>query len=243
MANPVKFANFSYDSAYIASNGKYDRLVKIWSRLSFGSDDTRFDFSYLSHPATVTNMHWRRPFHVEQTIENVLYTICADNILRIWAATDPHDLHLLQLWAQIDMAESIQPRGLELASNVRFAFIIDSRDFMLATEHAVQAKAALNDKEDYAEDHLIEVANRNPEICIVLDDRGHMSAWGLENVGCKARQTTNIFNVAHVDGVSLQLPSNSQSDDSYVQFYNFCHHASGGLNVLIHHFDGKIECF
>src|ERR1700677_1067418 len=44
LANTTKFANFSYDSAYIASTGRYDRLVKIWRRLSFGSDDTRFDF-------------------------------------------------------------------------------------------------------------------------------------------------------------------------------------------------------
>jgi WD40 repeat protein len=243
VANAVKFANFSYDSAYIASTGKYDRLVKIWRRLSFGSDDTRFDFSYLPHPATVTAIHWRRPYHVDQTIDNVLYTICADNVLRIWAATDPHGLQLLQLWAQIDLKESIAPRGLAPAdnSNIRFAFIVDGRDFMLATEHAVQARGA--DKEDHALSHLIEVANRSPEICIVLDGLGNMSAWGLENVGCKARQTTNIFNVAHVDGLDLGLPMDLTEDSSYVQFYNYCNLDGGGLNVLIHHFDGKIEVF
>jgi hypothetical protein len=243
VANAVKFANFSYDSAYIASTGRYDRLVKIWRRLSFGSDDTKFDFSYLPHPATITAIHWRRPYHVDQTIDNVLYTICADNVLRIWAATDPHGLQLLQLWAQIDLKESIAPRGLAPAdnSNIRFAFIVDGRDFMLATEHAVQARGA--DKEDHALSHLIEVANRSPEICIVLDGLGNMSAWGLENVGCKARQTTNIFNVAHVDGLDLSLPMDLTEDSSYVQFYNYCNLDGGGLNVLIHHFDGKIEVF
>ncbi|TVY58160.1 Regulator of V-ATPase in vacuolar membrane protein 1 [Lachnellula cervina] len=243
LANPVKFANFSYDSAYIASSGKYDRLVKIWRRLSFGSDDTRYDFSYLPHPATVTAIHWRRPYHVDQTIDNVLYTICADNVLRIWAATDPHGLQLLQLWAQIDLKESIAPRDLAPAENsdIRFAFMIDGRDFMLATEYAVQARGA--NKEDHALSHLIEVANRSPEICVVLDGQGNMSAWGLENVGCKARQTTNIFNVAHVDGLNLGLPKNLADDSGYIQFYNYCNSASGGLNVLVHHFDGKIEVF
>ncbi|RDL37231.1 WD40 repeat-like protein [Venustampulla echinocandica] len=245
LANTVKFANFSYDSAYIASTGQYDRLVKIWRRLSFGSDDTRFDFSYLPHPTTVTSVYWRRPYHVEQTIDNVLYTICADNVLRIWAATDPHGLQLLQLWAEIDLKESIQPRGLGLAeaSNIRFAFIIDGRDFMLATEHAVQAKAAESDKDDHALSHLIEVANRSPEICIVLDGLGNMSAWGLENVGCKARKTTNIFNAAHVHGLELGLPKDLTVDSSYVRFYNYCNKESGGLNLLIHHFDGRIEFF
>jgi len=219
--------------------------VKIWRRLSFGQDDTRFDFSYLPHPATVTNLHWRKPYHVEQTVDNVLYTICSDNVVRIWAATDPHGLQILQLWAQIDLKESIQPRKLSFAepSSIRFAFIVDGRDFSWATEHAVQARAAGHDEEDHALSHLIEVANRSPEICIVLDELGHMSAWGLENVGRKAWQTTNIFNIAHVDGVDLDLPEDIQDDSSYVQFYNYSNKSGSGLNLLVHHFDGKIGVF
>ena len=242
LANHVKFANFSYDSAYIASTGLYDRLVKIWRRLSFGSDDTRFDFSYLPHPTTVTNIHWRRPYHLDQTLDNVLYTLCADNIMRIWSATDPHGLQVLQLWAQIDLMESIQPSLLSPTSKIRFAFIIDGRDFILATEDSVQSKGTSEHKDDHGLAHLIEVANRSPEICIVLDEHGRMSAWGLENVGCNPRQTTNIFNVAHVDGLQLNLPQ-TQETSNYIQFYNFCNKSGGGLNLLVHHFDGKIEVF
>lgn len=245
LANPVKFANFSYDSAYIASSGTYDRLVKIWRRLSFGADDTRFDISYLPHPDTVTNMHWRRPYHADQTIENVLYTTCADNSVRIWTATDHHGLQVLQLWGQINLKESIQARSLGEAqtSNLRFAFVIDGRDFMLATEHAIQTRATINQKNDDSVSHLIEVASRTPEICIILDAQGHMSAWGLENVGGKPRQTTNIFNITHVDGLKLGLPNVIDEASSYVQFYNYCNTAGGGLHLLIHHFDGKIEFF
>ncbi|TAQ89313.1 hypothetical protein B7494_g2375 [Chlorociboria aeruginascens] len=245
LANTVKFANFSYDSAFIASTGRYDRLVKIWRRLSFGEDDTRFDFSYLRHPATVTNMHWRRPYHLDQTIDNVLYTICTDNVLRVWVASDPHGTQILQLWASIDLEESIQPRTFPVSevSNIRYTFIIDGRDFTKATEHAVQERGADTQKEDHALAHLIEVANRNPEICVVLDGQGHLSAWGLENIGCKTKQTTNIFNVAHVDGLGLGLPKKSGNDEAYIQIYNFCNHSGGNLNMLIHHFDGKIEYF
>lgn len=245
LPNTTRMAQFSYDSAYIASTGTYDRFVKVWRRLAFGADDTKFDFSYLPHPAAVTGMHWRRPYHVDQTIDNVLYTICADNKLRIWAATDPHALQVLQLWAEIDLQESIQPRGLDPAeaSKVRFAFMIDGRDFMAATEYVVASKSGENDKDDHALSHLIEVASRSPEICVVMDEKGHMSAWGLENVGCKARQTTNIFNVAHVDGLDLGLPKDLSEDSNHVQFYNFCNKSGGGLNVLIHHFDGHIDFF
>ncbi|KAF7950431.1 hypothetical protein EAE96_007716 [Botrytis aclada] len=245
LATPVKFAKFSYDSAFIASSGKYDRFVKIWRRLSFGNDDSRFDFTYLPHPRTVTNMHWRRPFHIDQTIDNVLYTVCADNLLRIWTPTDAHSLQSLQIWGQIDLHESIKPRGLDgdKVSKLRFAFIIDGRDFTVATEHAVQERAATDPKEDHALAHLIEVANRNPEICVVLDEHGHLSAWGLENIGSKTKQATNIFNIAHVDGLELGLPAELDDDASYVQLYNFCNHSGGNLNVLAHHFDGKIEFF
>ncbi|KAG9243053.1 WD repeat protein-like protein [Calycina marina] len=242
LANHVKFAHFTYDSAYIASTGRYDRLVKIWRRLSFASDDTRFEISYLSHPATVTNIHWRRPFHQDQTIDNVLYTLCADHMLRVWSATDAHGPQVLQLWSQIDLTESIQPPILATGSELRFAFIINGRDFILATEHAVQSREASEDKNDHGLAHLIEVANRTPEICIVLDGQGRMSAWGLENVGVGPRQTTNIFNVAHVDGLNIKLPQ-TQDDLSYIQLYNFCNKSGGGLNLLVHHFDGKIEVF
>jgi hypothetical protein len=244
LANPVKLANFSYDSAYIASTGIYDRLVKIWRRLSFGADDTRFDISYLPHPDTVTDMHWRKPYHVDQTIDNVLYTTCADNIIRIWTATDHHGLQILQLWTQIDLKESIQSRSLAdtRMSSLRYAFVIDSRDFILATEHAVQARASDNNKEDDSLAHLIEVANRTPEICIVLDERGSMSAWGLENVGGKPRQTANIFNIAHLDSLHLDLPD-AVDESNYVRFYAFCNSTGGGLYLLIHHFDGKVEFF
>jgi hypothetical protein len=178
-------------------------------------------------------------------MENVLYTICSDNVIRIWAATDLCNLQSLHFWAQIDLKESIQPRDLAFAgsSDVRFAFIVDGRDFSWATEHAVQARASGNDQEDQALSHLIEVANRSPELCIVLDESGHMSAWGLENVGHRARQTMNIFNVAHVDGLDLDLPEGLGDDSCYVQFYNYCNKSEGGLNLLIHHFDGRIGFF
>jgi len=162
--------------------------------------------------------------------------------MRIWSATDPHGLQVLQLWAQIDLMESIQPSLLSPTSKIRFAFIIDGRDFILATEDSVQSKGTSEHKDDHGLAHLIEVANRSPEICIVLDEHGRMSAWGLENVGCNPRQTTNIFNVAHVDGLQLNLPQ-TQETSNYIQFYNFCNKSGGGLNLLVHHFDGKIEVF
>lgn len=219
--------------------------MKIWRRLSFGSDDVRFDFTYLQHPQTVTDLRWRRPFHFDQTIDNVLYTISADYVLRMWAVTDPHGLQILQLCAQLNLKESIQADSLTSKDNsgLRYAFIIDGRDLTKTTEHAIQEAHVTNHIQDQALDHLIEVANRSPEICVVLDERGHMSAWGLENVACKDHQTTDFFNISNVCGLKFNISLNPTEFEDFVQLYNYCCFLRGNLCVLIHHFDGWIELF
>ncbi|QDS72950.1 hypothetical protein FKW77_008419 [Venturia effusa] len=241
LANAAKYTQFSYDTSLIASVGRYDRLVKIWRRLSLA--DQRFDYAYLPHPALVTGIHWRRPVHRDQTFENVLYTVCADNKLRIWSPGDSHGLSILQLWAEIDLFESIQPRVLSPERSAkRFIFIIDSRDFTAATERLVQ-QASSNEQSELGMAHLIEIANRGPDVCVVLDEEGNMSAWGLESVGCKVRKPGDIFNIAHIEGMKLHFNSEASGIDNNVQFYSFCNEATGGFCVLMHHFDGRLEWF
>jgi WD40 repeat protein len=241
LANPAKYALFSYDTSLIATAGKYDRLVKVWRRLSLA--DERFDYGYLPHPALVTGIHWRRPFHRDQTFDNVLYTICADNKLRIWAPGDTHGLAILQHWAEIDLMESIQPRSLLPAdkSTKRYAFLIDNRDFTAATERVIQ-QASDDEQSQLAMAHLIEVANRSPDVCVVLDERGNMSAWGLESVGCKVRKPGDIFNIAHVEGLRVHFGPSASGLEENVQFYPFSGGAdTPGFCLLVHHFDGRLE--
>ena len=243
LSRPAKLAAFSPDANLVASTGIYDRLIKLWRRQSFGAD-TRFDFTYLLHPKTVTGVHWRKPRDREQSFENVLYSICADNKVRIWIPADSHGLQVLQLCAEIDMKESIQPRQIQLTnqSNERYAFIIDSHDFKLATERAMQAAAHENLEENYALEHLMEISKRNPEVCVVLDGRGNMSAWGLESIGCKSRKPANKFNIAHVENFGLSKFQASCIGESNLQFLNFCsEELSSTFTLLIHHFDGRIE--
>ena len=243
LPKPVKIASFSYDASLIASIGHHDRLIKMWRRQSFGSDDTSFDFTYLPHPMAVTAIYWRRPHDRQQTLDHVLFSICADSKIRIWAATDPHGLQVLQLWAEIDMQEAIQPRQIETLdrSSKRYAFIIDSKDFNYSTERAVQATSSDDQQEHNALEHLLEVARTSPEICVVVDQHGNMSAWGLENVGCKARKTTDKFNIAHVENVKLSFIRDVQAEQDNTQFFTFCtQQTESPFTLLVHHFDGRI---
>ncbi|KAJ4390451.1 regulator of (H+)-ATPase in vacuolar membrane [Neurospora sp. IMI 360204] len=241
LANPVRTASVSYDSAYIASVGQYDRLVKVWRRLSYGSDDVRFDFLYLPHPQAVTNIQWRRPRHIDQTIDNVLYTFCTDNKLRLWTGSDGHSHQHLQLCATVDLAVSIQDRALEdpPVSPLRWAFILHGRDLSAATEKAVQE--ARPDQDTTALEHVIAVANRSPEVVVVLDGRGHMSAWGLENVGSRS-QKCNIFNIAHVTSPEFDFLKGVTTNVPHVEAYSYCN-TGIHLHILLHFFDGTVEVY
>ncbi|KAL6159202.1 regulator of (H+)-ATPase in vacuolar membrane [Exserohilum turcicum] len=244
LANPVKFAVFSPDAELIASTGKYDRLLKIWRRTAFGSAGQRFDYFYLAHPKAITGMHWRRPFHKEQLADHVLYTICADNKVRVWVAGEHHGVDGMHMWAEVDLMESIMERHVPLdrQSKKRFAFFIDGKHFTHAAERAMQQASPEEKDHGIALHHLIEVGNRNPEICVVLDDRGNMSAWGFENVGANSRKLTDVFNIAHVDGLHFHFAKEPKPIEDNVQFYTFIgDKPDSELTVLSHHFDGRIE--
>ncbi|PYH99699.1 WD repeat protein [Aspergillus ellipticus CBS 707.79] len=242
LAAPVKFAQFSPDATLLVTTGQYDRMAKVWRRLAFGTD-IRFEVSYLPHPKAVTGIHWRRPYHREQSMENVFYTLCADNKIRVWATIDHHAPSALQLWAQIDMAASVQPRHTEDSEMTRrYGFIVDSRDFCVATERAVQR--GTGNKGNHALEHIIEVANKSPEVCVVIDGQGHMSAWALEDVGSKVKSDLNTFNILHVEGLDFALMPGLTAEEDYAQLCAFQGAEPGdSISVLVHHFDGRIEWY
>lgn len=244
LASPVRFAYFSPDAALVLTVGLYDRLAKVWKRLAFG-DEVRFEVSYLPHPDIITGVHWRLPRHRGQSMENVLYTLCADNKIRVWAATDHHALSPLDLWADIDMNVSVQPRDasiVEQGPQRRYGFILDSRDFCAVTERAVERNTGSKDK--HALEHLIEVANNSPEICVVIDGQGHMSAWALEDIGSKAKTTMSVFNILHVEGLEFGFMPNLTPEEDYAQIRVFqSNPAEDTLSIVLHHFDGRIEWY
>lgn len=240
LANPVKLAIFSYDATLVASIGVYDRLVKVWERLSFGSEDVQFGFSYLPHPRAVTELHWRRPFHREETIESVLYTLCADSVLRVWAHVQSQDQGVLQLWAAIDLSscipapftesttgpEFITPTMTVDVSAVRHALILDSRVFTGAAEAAVRT-AGTSEKQIENLNRLTEIAARNPEIVVVFDGKGRMSALGLDNVGNKNRISTNVFHIVTGETSELMGGVRGGGIGTYLHFVAFSSNKQG----------------
>ena len=248
LPKPAKIATFSYNASLIASTGWHDRLIKLWKRQSFGSDVTRFNFTYLAHPTTVTAICWRKPLphkhhpH-EENVDDVLFSICADNKIRIWAATDPHGLQGLQLWAEIDMQQSIQSRRLadNLASTERFAFFIDKQDFTYAADSALQTESHIAGKESHSLEHLSDVLKARPDVCVVFDRQGNMSAWGIQNVGCKARKPTDIFNIAHIDDLQIPFLLDAAPEEKQLYFFGFYSDPTlPAFTLMSHFFDGRL---
>ncbi|KAI1095223.1 regulator of V-ATPase in vacuolar membrane protein [Rostrohypoxylon terebratum] len=241
LASPAKAANLSYDSSYIASVGYHDRLVKVWRRLNFGSEEVHFDFGYLPHPKAVTSMQWRKPSYVGQTIENVLYTFCADNVMRVWTGADGSSCQSLRQWGKLDLAAAIRNEHETRKHYLRWAFILSQRDLANAAERAVQ-EGDVEAKEDVALQYLLSIANRDTEICVVFDGHGSMSSWALENISSKSRGAENVDNVAYVKSKDFDFLGDS-TEDHHVEILSYCNKNAGNLNVLFHHFDGKVEVY
>lgn len=242
VSTPVSIACFSPDAGLIASCGQHDRVVKIWRRLSYEQDSTRFDVSYLPHPSPVLNILWRNSWHHEQNLEDLLYTFCADSQIRVWAHSDHQAYTTMQKVAMIDANISIQPRRLSMGSmsNSRTSFIIASRDLDQAAERALQS---YRQRSDHALEHLIEIAKRSPEVCVILDGRGHMSSWGIENAGLKNKLPAEKSNLTLVDGVDIALPSGNGVDD-FARIHAFANNdVSASLCILVHSYSGQIDWY
>jgi len=223
LPNPASHVELSHDAELIATAGKRDRLVKIWHRQTFGCEDPQFDFFYLPHPRAITGLKWRKPFHREMTAENVLYTICKDNVVRLWSPIDAHEVHSLQLSAVINMdiplvssiksdkqmqnsKKSAKINGFEKHIATRYhPVILDSKAFTVAAELAVQRSPA--DKEYASVNRLLDIANKNPDVVLVLDSKGTISAWSLENINCNSKKKVTVSNIFS------HLKTNFKNDD------------------------------
>lgn len=243
LPNPVNSAAISYDSAYIVSIGQYDVLPKVWRRLTYGADEVRFDLTYLRHPNVVTSVRWRKPYHPDQTAENVLYTVCLDCVVRIWTPIDTSDGRHWQLWGHINLDKA--EASLDVPLLPHLTCIIDGRDFTTSVEYAVKDRMADDQTtDDVALDHLVAVANRNPEICLVIDSRGLMSAWALENVGdARGRSGGQIFSIAQVQSPQFESLGGFLQPHQvapYLQAQAYFDKSDGRLYLMLHAMDGRI---
>lgn len=215
----------------------------MWRRLFFGGENERFDVSYLAHPATVTQIQWRGRPNTDHPEHSILYTICVDRKIRVWAATDPHGLQALQLWAELDLEGCIAPRAppKSLEKTNQYVMFLDSWEFKSIMESLTEQDATMS-LERRITSAMKEAISKTAEVCLVLDNLGNMSAWGLARVGCKTRQEGDVFKIFEVEMPNLRCLAFAEPEQAFQKLYCFDapdHKAT--LSVLAHHFTGTVQ--
>ena len=216
---------FSTDGSLIATAARYDKLVKIWRRRSYGSGDLQFDYSYLRHPMAVTSLQWRDQSTEEAEIEHILFTICADSKVRIWASIDPHSLDYLQLWSEIDIASSIQPRN-PIQEFDRFIVFVDGSLF----RRAIDTTSRLHGMGPIIE-HLNDLSKDRSDVCMVFDRSGHLCVWVFnitKNQPPERRELVNMIYTEDVEVFQGLKPGNRPPE-----FLSFIDAAAGSQSMVI----------
>ena len=254
-------AAFSPTASLIASYGPRDRLVKIWRRLSF--EEGLFDYAYLPHPEPVTHVEWRAsdaPKLEEDTEESddarakaygirneedheVLYTFCADGMLRIWKTGGQHDLEVMVLQTSIDLVGAIPhspllgSKGGAAAKPARYAFILPSGALSGAITAAISKHHV--GKVTHSLEHVKEINSRQPDAIVTLDGFGRMSAWGLQTIGHRRRPSTpsgnskQAYHIAHAEDLDLKLPVGTNA--RFETWFD-----GDQINIIVHTFDGVL---
>ncbi|KAF7188483.1 Regulator of V-ATPase in vacuolar membrane protein 1 [Pseudocercospora fuligena] len=228
VASPLRQAEFSPSSSLIATCSDYDRLVKIWRRLSF--EDGLFDHTYLPHPGAVTHLQWRpmddnleerRTSGISRRHEEepeVLYTIANDGVLRVWRTGGAHHLDILILHTSIDLvaaipdSPSVSAKGnTNIARPARYAVTIPCTQFTAAVNAALGIP--LDGKISHSKEFLKELVSKDLDVIIAFDGQGRMSAWGLQSIGHKRRPETPTqlqpYHIAHAEGLMMKLTNNT----------------------------------
>ncbi|KAL6938084.1 hypothetical protein ACO0RG_004618 [Hanseniaspora osmophila] len=117
---PVYRVDITQDSQLICSMGKYDKTVRVWKRITLGTDASLFEVSILNHgnSAYVTSFRWkllRQNWSDNESYSYVLYTLMSDKTLHIWTVYSLNNRKTIEIWGQINFD-----------SGHRFAFIVDN---------------------------------------------------------------------------------------------------------------------
>ncbi|RDA86470.1 hypothetical protein CP532_3589 [Ophiocordyceps camponoti-leonardi (nom. inval.)] len=242
LPSSARSALLSHDSSYIVCVGYFDQLPKVWRRLTYGYDEVRFDVTYLQHPDIVISARWRKLCRTGNSVENVLYTLCRDNVVRIWIPTDTTDGRHWQVWGSISLILPTLTNDLPGTSRL-VCFIHGCRLISPMTHIEFHSMAddhkSGNDSKNH---HVVATHQPNFDVCLSIDRRGRISAWVFEDLGCGYNGSPRVLNVAQLGSREFEtlggfLKTNNFPHIQIQCFYTTCDET---LHFLLHDFDGSI---
>ena len=225
LSSPASLAAISPDGSLIATAAKYDRLVKIWRRRSYGDGNLQFDYRYLPHPSTVTHLQWREHHEDGTDSGQILYTLCGDSKARIWTSVEHHGLEYLRLWSEIDLHGSTQQSHPGGPQSYHVVFI-DGPEFKKAIESLTDTK-----NQNGILEHFQDVCKDTPEICMVLDSFGNLRVWGCGITKSKPQQGSKVFSM--MCGQHLGVFQRSGTSERPYQLLSFLDSVSGSQSMVV----------
>lgn len=243
LPNPAKSAVLSHDAAYVASIGQHDHLVKIWRRLTYSTDEVKFDVTLLQHPAIVALIRWRRSQQSDQPTDNVLYTICVSGLVHIWVPVEATEGRHWCLQACVDTSATAHVSGNPNTVLV----MIDGRDFYAALDSASRGRMTGNQNAtDGTPENSAARSKKYTDLCVNIDGIGMVSAWAIANVETDNLNTIRTYSIARgkmPEKREIEKFLKSSGTGSHTEAQAYCDYTIGRLFVLLHSFDGRIGVF
>ncbi|KAH3666401.1 hypothetical protein WICMUC_005669 [Wickerhamomyces mucosus] len=249
----VYMAKISQDSSLIASCGYFDKLLKVWNRVTF-SENSIFDISYLHHPTSITNIRWKK-YDIEsppkkEIFTNTLYSLSRDSILRIYSSVDKdeeyHNVnsrnnrefqnkasniqllhnHDMQHWGSLDLNDALPGNNEINSQKKKFINIID--------EHLVKAGLLNAAKKLYNKDSM---NFQKLDLVFAATDDGEVSVFGLENLSLNPPKLVNISKLK-----DLKFhPSAFVKNPEFICYTDTVVDDQGDLSIVIHDLNGVIR--
>lgn len=225
-AMPVYLAKVSQDSTLIASCGKYDKLLKVWTRVSF-AESSLFDMTYLMHPSSITEIRWKK-FDPEnmpkpETFTNTLYSLCSDSTLRVWSSHEHENAHIIQHWGSINLYNG----SCERKGN-RFVWILDQHLAQSVIQSAIKSGDLIPSQEHYGHD-----------IAFVIDEQGWCTAYPMKQLSQNPPKLLDLDS-DHTRRVKLGPHSMVQLPE-IVHFAEPTLTSDNEISILIHDLNGIIR--
>jgi hypothetical protein len=225
-AAPVYLAQISQDSTLIASCGKYDRLLKVWNRVSF-AENSLFDMTLLMHPQSITEIRWKKfdPQNLPKpdTFTNTLYTLSRDATLRIWSSHEYENSHIIQHWGSIDLYDGSPDR-----KGKRFVWTLD--------QHLVESviHIAIKNGERIPCQDII-----NHDMAFIINEDGCCTAYPMRQLSQNPPKLLDL-DTKHKRHIRLRSPSMIKAPE-FVHFAEPLLTSQGEISLLIHDLNGIIR--
>ncbi|QSL66513.1 hypothetical protein MERGE_000893 [Pneumocystis wakefieldiae] len=176
LSRPVIFAIISPDAKLIASiSQKVDCFIKIWKKPLLHEPVESLKFIYLPHPEPVTSIKWKKKSHNDRTINNILYSMSKDKILRIWTQENLPESYIFKLSYIVDVRNNAS--FFEIPSNNlgedSSCLIIDNNILTSSLRHI--PKNSSNEEIN----KLIDIKNKSADICLAFDNNGQIWAFAI----------------------------------------------------------------